>query len=206
MKALSTLTTLACAGALLLGVQHASALSYTLDFSPNGQVRTVGQSAFVDIVVTETGGPGAVGAFILDIEYDPSFVSFVGATDAGELGLSLGLSASDAGGVITLDDVSFEVPAVLVALQGNPFVLATLEFSAVAVGISPLVFNYIDLSDQDGLAVDGTGPDPDEFRFIEVVADGGGVPDGGTTAALLGAALVGLVGLKKRLGSTRRIA
>jgi hypothetical protein len=72
------------------------------------------------------------------------------------------VDTTDAGiGKINLSEASFDLPATLVGGQADTFLIAMLEFSADALGTSPLGFSLLDASDESGLisiqASGGTG-------------------------------------------------
>jgi len=178
-----------------------TALSYHLEFSPADQTVPLGNPASVDIIATESGDPNndlhAMGAFQFVVTYDPGIVDFTSATGGTALDFSLlGLIVTEpAVGQIKLEQVSTEIPADLVASQPSSFRLATLNFDTLSVGISPLRFSDVVLSDEFG----GPPPvpnttSPGSIRVVEKRPPG--VPDGGTTLVLLSGALAGLGGVR----------
>lgn len=173
----------------------AQAISVSFQFLPGAQNVGLGGSAFVGIYSTEAGGPGALGSFFVDMTFDSSIISFVGATGGTGFGTSTGLlvDATGAGlGLLNLSEASFDTPATLVGGQPDMFLLATLEFSADALGTSPLGFSLVDASDENGFSIQaggGTG----SITVVESGNPGGGtgVPDGGSTALLLALPAIG---------------
>ena len=114
------------------------------------------------------GGPVSLGAFDLDVLYDPAILSFTGA----DFGLFLGdpaLGEADiffdnpTPGVVFLDETSFLeadsdtcifcIPPFLDDLQGESFILAQLSFLGVQVGSSNLVMQNVVLSDAFGFVI-----------------------------------------------------
>ncbi len=136
------------------------AISVSFSFLPGAQTVGLGDSAFVGIYSTEAGGPGALGAFFLDLTFDHTIVSYVGATAGTGFGTTTGLlvDTTVAGlGKINLVESSFDAPATLVAGQADTFLIAMLEFSAVGVGTSGLAFSLLDASDENGFSIQASG-------------------------------------------------
>lgn len=105
----------------------------------------VGVGAGFDVVVSVSGlAPGApsLGAFSLDLGYDPGLLSYGGVTygpglDLGVLG-SFRVDDGSNPGSVAVDEISFEVAADLDLLQPDAFVLFTVSFTALTQGTSAL--------------------------------------------------------------------
>jgi hypothetical protein len=158
----------------LLGTPPARAIS--LDFVPASQ--TVGTGPLsVDVAVSGLGAgiPPSVGAFDLDVSFDPlvlapisvTFGSFLGDVTLGEALTSFTLSP----GVVDLAEVSLLLPVELDALQPASFTLATLAFNTLSTGTSPLTFSQALVDDafavrvaadpsNGNVTVEATGPVP----------------------------------------------
>lgn len=150
------------AGCILLFATNASA-AIILSAVPGFSDAVPGDSVTIDIVISGlgAGGPDTLGAFDLDIFYDPAAVSVTSYTLGGFLGdIGLGdaldFSFGDLGGVVDLSVVSlfplFDIPA-LDALQPASFILASIDFSVdvLALGSSTEVsFGPTVLSDAFG--------------------------------------------------------
>src|SRR5215510_10175942 len=157
-----------------LGVAPAEAAS--LSFTPTFQTAGVGQPVTVQVTVADlvAGAAPSVGAFDLDVTFDAALLSPTGVTfgpllgdpDALEALTSLALSP----GLIDLAEVSLLAPADLDALQPSSFTLATLSFTTLAVGISPLAFSQalVDDAFATRLALDAAG------GSVDIVAPSGG--------------------------------
>ena len=161
MKTNSMFLSVGLATLIVAAAQSAqAAISASFSFLPGVQNVVIGNSVFVEIYSTESGGPGALGSFDLDMTFDPSIMSFVGASGGTGFGISTGLllDTTNAGiGKINLSESSFESPATLVGSQANMFLLATLELSADALGSSALGFTFMDASDENGFSIQAAG-------------------------------------------------
>jgi len=134
-----------------------------LSFSPSSQTASGGQTVTVDIVISglSAGAPPSVGAFDLDVSFDPAILLPIDVT----FGSFLGTPGIDAltdfllsPGVVDLAEVSLLAP---INLDAHPasFSLATLSFVAVGVGTSPLAFSQIVVDDAFGDKIPTTGVD-----------------------------------------------
>jgi len=169
-------------GLTLLPTAPVQAIS--IGFSPLNQTIGAGGMGTVDIVVSNRNGV-EIGAFGFDVLFDPAIISLTGIT----FGLQLGdpvleaLSGSVVGaGMASLTETSFLTVAELQALQmSDSFVLATLNFNAIGVGVSALSFANTDF-------VDGSANNLSVEAQIGSVA---AVPEP-STMVLLGSALIGV--------------
>lgn len=136
LKRLAGLTALTLA--LSLGVPAGAA---SLTILPSSTLVTPGGAFAVDLVVSGLGDAAApsVGAFDIDIGFDPTDLTLIGVTlgtALGDVGLGEALDASFGHylpGVINIAEVSFLAPATLDAAQPDSFVLATLAFAATGM-------------------------------------------------------------------------
>ena len=179
----------------LLGVAGAAnAFPVTLTLVPSSAVLTAGQTLSVDIVVGGLVDEGevAVESFDLDLAFDDSRLQFTSL----EFGISLG-DPDDSGetfvtgpgnpnvnSVVEMGVFSLLTGAQLLALQSAPFLLATVEFEALAVPGSALL-EFINLSGSSlgglgGLALGDVLAPPSQL-FVTVV------PEPGAAALLVGA-------------------
>lgn len=173
--------------------QSLAQVGINLSLQPSPQTINVGDSASMDLVVSGLGNLSSpsLGAFDLELSYDPAIISTASLTfgnflDLGNLRSSK-FSDLTTAGVIHLDEVSFESSSDLNNAQPDTFTLATLGFKGLAAGISSIDFTLASLSDELGqslTAFSTTG------GSIEV--ESSTVPDAGSTAFLLLVALVSL--------------
>ncbi|MFN0125186.1 MAG: cohesin domain-containing protein [Verrucomicrobiales bacterium] len=177
-----------------------SATAATVSFNPSSQTVGVGDTATVQLVVSGLGDgtSPSLGAWAVSFDYDPAVVSFSSATfgtglDLGIFGSLQFLDGSVSGNVL-LDEVSFEDSADLNAAQPDSFVLATINFTALAPGSSPLSLTLVDLSDELGESLDATGQD----GVIRVRDGGNGVPEGSVGVVVLAFLWAGMLGLARR--------
>ena len=115
---------------------------------------------FVSIAI-EGLGAQSLGAWDLQLAFNPGVISFNSVvfgdpTLGDQLDLSIppfgSIQGSDSSvpGLVRLFELSLESPSVLNSLQADAFVLATLTFDAVGVGLTPITFDMFLLSDADG--------------------------------------------------------
>lgn len=129
---------LSCLG----GAGAAAALPVTLTLVPSGAVLTAGQTLSVDVVV---GGlfddvEIALESFDLELAFDDGRLQFQSLTLGGSLGdpndngetFVTGPGNPNVTGVVELGLFSLLTESSLLALQSAPFVLATIEFEALA--------------------------------------------------------------------------
>lgn len=177
---------------LTLFVPMASAAPIGLELVPSETTITLGDSMLVDLNIfgLGVGIPPTLGAFMIDILFDPSVLSLNNVVFGNLLGtLDVEALASYYDdllpGVVMLDETSFLFDVELDALQPDTFTLATLEFNGTGLGLSVLDTGLIDLSDATGVTL---SPDVTlQGTIVEVT----GVPEPGTLILLL----VGLAGL-----------
>ncbi len=191
-----------------LGAAASSAgAAVTFYFAPVAQAVLLGASSTFEIRATVTAPPGAIGDYDLSIAYNPAIVqidslAFGSGLDLGTVGDSdKGLSSFGAG-VISLVEISFVDSAALVLGQPGDFALATVGFTGLAVGVSPLTITSNGVSNEDGIAVSPTSVIT-TTGSIEVFTRGTTVPE---TMGLLPALLVwaGLLCLGGRAMTNRR--
>ncbi|SEK41331.1 PEP-CTERM protein-sorting domain-containing protein [Colwellia chukchiensis] len=155
--------------ALLLSNVSSASLMLWLD--PAEQPGSTGDDITLTLMAggLDAGGPVSLGAFDLDILFDPSVLSFTGYTFFDGLGDLLFFEALDfsvgeyAPGAVGLSEVSLLPPGVLDATQPAEFALAELTFHIdlldaadfTIVSISPSVGGFFPpFSDSLGLAID----------------------------------------------------
>jgi hypothetical protein len=115
----------------------------------------------VDIFISGLGAgiPPSVGAFDLDVSFDPAILSPTGVAFGPFLGIPFVDALVDATfppGVIDLAEVSLLPSADLDLLQPAAFPFATLFFDTLALGTSPLTFSLVIVDDAFGGKLDIT--------------------------------------------------
>lgn len=121
----------------------------TMEFAPLNQTVAQGQMATIDVLITGAD-PLGLSAYDFSINYDSAILAFNSAVSSTYLGSSFGLLTTPTAGSVNLADFSFDLPADLLALQPDNFVLVTLAFDAIAAGHSALQFGAIILGDASG--------------------------------------------------------
>lgn len=135
----------------------------TIEFNPIDQKVLVGDSVFVDIIISGLGDGSApsLGVFDLDIGYDTSLLGFNSAI-FGDTGLGDQLDFSGYGadyeaatfqGGLHLYGLSYDTPDTLDTLQADTFTLARLEFQSLDIGTSDLDLELTVLGDAYGNAL-----------------------------------------------------
>jgi PEP-CTERM motif len=175
--------------ACLGGFGAGPVLAVSIDFVPASQTVFPGEPVTVSIIISglAAGAPPSLGAFDLDVTFDPTILT----PTAAEFGVFLGDPArfealtalSLLSGIVDLAAVSLLAPSTLDALQPASFVLANIMFMTLAEGTSSLIFSQGILSDAFGRelpAAAGTGsvqvvPEPTSFLLVGLGAIGVGI-------------------------------
>lgn len=153
------------AGFAMLAPFATRAASVTLE--PSNQSVPLGSFFYLKLGVQGLGNHTAplLGGFDLDIVFDPSLLHFesisFGDPTLGNLlepatpSIS-GYNLIGTGDSVNLYSVSLDTPTELAAVQPNHFTIATLRFSALAIGSGGLNLSSVVLSDADGNRLDST--------------------------------------------------
>ena len=164
-----------------------------LSFEPASQIVPVGEPVSVDLVISglEDYTAPSLGAFDLDIHFDPTILAFDSATfgdpvlgdqlDIWGLGLNPMGTIVPVPGVLDIWEVSLDTPDDLNNFQVGSFTLATLTFSTLTVGASSLEIIINSLADAYGnpLSADAQSgviaPVPEPATFILIGFGLGGI-------------------------------
>ncbi|MGD9164918.1 MAG: cohesin domain-containing protein [Chromatiales bacterium] len=185
---------------LLLFSTHG--LAVTISLVPISQEISVGSTTSMELNISDLGDYSApsLGAFLTEIVFDDSVLSFESVTYGALLGsaepslFETDIITTVMPGSVSLDEFSFLSDFELDSLQPSSFTLATLSFTATAAGTSLFDFGLIDLSDAIGFSI----LDPTlETASITVTPEHHTVPEPATYILML-SGLVGIMGLKCR--------
>jgi hypothetical protein len=191
------------AGKLLLGIA-ALALSLRananiiVSLEPSSQSISVGSPVSVNLVISGLGDhtSPSLGAFALDVTYNPLVLSVAGVGGlgnelAGLPGATVG-SGFPSAGVFSVYAVSFESSGDLLSNQPSSFLLGVLEFTGISAGISALGVT--------GSLSDETGQISLQFQTtagrVEVSGGAVSLPDASSNAGLLALGLACLFVLR----------
>lgn len=138
------------AAATLLASIASSSYAITIGFNPVNQSAYLGDSVFVDLVISDFQANESLGDYDLDLTFNNSILSFTSIAFGSGLGSSTTGYSNLGGGTLNLNELSWESAAYLDG-QANTFTLATIGFEAIGLGISQLnISDILSLGDQFG--------------------------------------------------------
>lgn len=127
---------------------------------PVSQTTTVGSAVSAEVEISGLGGysPPALGAFDINVDFDPNVLNLTGTTFGDPiLGDELNLSGfgsvqitTPGAGTVELFELSLDSISDLDMLQPPRFILGTLDFQAIGLGTSSLDLSVNALSDAIG--------------------------------------------------------
>lgn len=126
----------------------------TIGIDPASQTAAVGSTVDVDLYISGLGNGTApsLGAFDIDVVFDPVILDFTSVVFGDQLSILFGSIQSTAPGIgtVNLFEVSFDTIDTLNSLQAPDFILATLTYEVLAPGTSLISVSPIVLSDAFG--------------------------------------------------------
>ncbi len=136
-----------------------TAFAATIAVTPSNQAVSLGSIAAVALEITGLGDPPALGTFDLNVSFDSTML-FLNSVAFGDpilgdqldptgQGNTLSFFLSSAG-TVELFDLSLESASDLNTLQSSNFVLASLSFDVIGVGVSSCSVTINGLGDADG--------------------------------------------------------
>ncbi|MEZ5572747.1 MAG: cohesin domain-containing protein [Halioglobus sp.] len=188
LKRLSAVILLACIA------QAPVAQATMLSLQPGETLANTGDTVSLDLIVSGLGAfsPDSLGAFDISVAYDAAVLSFAGYSlenFLGNIGLSEAIDASGgaSGGAVNVAEVSLLSAVGLNNLQPGEFVLASLSFNVLSLGVGAAT----ELSIQQGaLLADAAGS---RLQFTDAgsatIVNRGSIPLPGTLLLLLGSLL-----------------
>jgi hypothetical protein len=188
-----------------------------VSISPVSQTVNVGDPVSVDILVAGLGALEAVGGFSLTLSFNPAILSGVAATNDpdAKMGIGTDLGLGFSGGTLDLFYLAQDFApagtgpeefANLKPLQLAGFRLATVSFSAIGAGLSPLTLSVAApggtfLSDALGNNLTATGENGSvcvaPAAGVPANCDVAAVPEPGTIA-LFGTGVAALLVRRRR--------
>ena len=156
-KQLSTIL----AGTTALALWPAATYAISLSLVPSSQNISLGNRVDVAVIISDLGDGAApsLSTYDLDINFDPAIVGFnelifgdpVLGNQLDLFGFGTDISIDNSvPGIVSISEVSFDIPSDLDDFQADGFTLATLNFNSLDVGTSPLILSIFDLGDALG--------------------------------------------------------
>lgn len=160
-----------------------SAQSYAaivLSVGPSSQSVTLGSQVSFNVNVTGLGSGIALGAYDINIGFNPGLLTYSGIAFGNQLDLS-GLGSVQAvtpgSGMVEVAEVSLDSISDLNTLQAPAFRLATLSFQTLALGnSSPITLSVNALGDAFGKSITASVqngsvsvvavPEPEEYMML----------------------------------------
>ena len=141
---------------------HANAI---LTITPNTQSVSAGSPVFFAVNISGLGSGIALGAYVLDIGFDSTLLSFSQAAFGDPvLGDQLDLlhtglnapTATSSQGNINLIEFSLDDPTTLITQQASNFTLAVLSFTSLSQGTSPITLSVNSLTDANATDIESS--------------------------------------------------
>lgn len=193
--------TLAILGAAALFLAALPSQAITLSIAPPSQAVTAGSPVSVDLVISGLGNGSApsLGAFDVDVGFDPAILGLISVLFGNQLNTSdpgtSDRSYQDLGTGVNLFEVSLATVVELDTLQAASFTLATLTFNSLAAGTSGLDITVNALGDANGDQLDAVISNGS--ITVKSSTQPPSIPEP-ATLPLLGIGLLGMIALAMR--------
>ena len=130
----------------------------TIEVVPSAATAFVGGTISVDVVASGLGAnmSPSIGAFDIDVGFDPAILAPAGVSFGsflGVVGTDALSSSSNSIGNVNVTETSLLAAASLNTLQPASFTLVTLTFNVIAKGTSPVQLSLNALADENGSAL-----------------------------------------------------
>lgn len=172
----------------------------SLSLVPSATPINPGAQITVDVNIADLGnfGPDSLGAFLIEVTFDPSVLTFSGETygsllgDVDPIAFETDIVTTVGVGSVSFEEISFLSALALDAIQPASFTLVSLSFSSNMAGMTTLGFGAVDLSDA-GFPANTIFPDPltTASVTVESATQPPAVPEP-STIFLFGTGLLGL--------------
>jgi hypothetical protein len=198
---------------LLLVVNVALVASFALTESASAQVLSIGSGSIapggtdtVDLNISGLGNGTALGAYDINVGFNPSVVGFSSAAFGDPVlgdqldpqGFGTINFVNSGNGTVELFELSLDDPGVLISSQASSFTLATLTFDGVGVGSSPLALSVNAIGDENGNPLTTSLSNGSITVTSSTTTTAAPEIDAGSTMAGLTLLLGGLAVLRKR--------
>jgi len=127
-----------------------SANAVLITLSPSSQEVGIFQSVSVDVFVSDLSDTQALGAFDLELLFDPNIVTLNSITFGSGLGFSFQETFSVNSGTQAVLESSLEFPSDLLAFQLSDFLLFTVNFVSTGFGETLVNLQNVILGDENG--------------------------------------------------------
>lgn len=145
-------------GVLLFALSVSAQAAVSVSINTDTSQLDIGDNVHFTIDISGLEGNLSLSSYVLSVGFDPEILQFENAIfgdlvlgnqlDLSGQGFGFGYASVDEG-IVYLSDVSWDDPVDLQAQQANDFTLASLFFTALSSGTSPLTLTLESLADSE---------------------------------------------------------